>query len=61
MYFQEEKIKVYSGITEWYKRGVDKSKVATRYRKGACENCGAVTHKKKVGSYLPMLCLLVKN
>jgi len=44
---QEEKIKVYSGITEWYKRGVDKSKVATRYRKGACENCGAVTHKKK--------------
>jgi len=44
---QEEKIKTYSGITEWYKRGVDTSKTATRYRKGACENCGAVTHKKK--------------
>lgn len=44
---QEEKIKVYSGITEWYKRGVDTSKTATRYRKGACENCGAVTHTKK--------------
>lgn len=23
------------------------SKVITRYRKGACENCGAMTHKKK--------------
>ncbi|XP_023337421.1 pre-mRNA-splicing factor SLU7-like [Eurytemora carolleeae] len=44
---QEEKVKVYSGITEWYHRGVDTSKTATRYRKGACENCGAVTHKKK--------------
>jgi pre-mRNA-processing factor SLU7 len=43
---QEESVKVYSDITEWYKKGVDKSKVATRYRKGACENCGAVTHKK---------------
>jgi len=44
---QEEKIKIYSGINEWYKRGVDTSKTATRYRKGACENCGAMTHKKK--------------
>lgn len=23
------------------------TKVATKYRKGACENCGAMTHKKK--------------
>ena len=44
---QEEKIKKFSGITEWYNRGVDSSKTATRYRKGACENCGAITHKKK--------------
>ena len=44
---QEEKIKKYAGITEWYNRGVDTSKTATRYRKGACENCGAVTHKKR--------------
>lgn len=21
--------------------------IATKYRKGACENCGAITHKKK--------------
>jgi len=44
---QEEKIKTFSGITEWYNRGVDTTKTATRYRKGACENCGAMTHKKK--------------
>jgi len=44
---QEEKIRKFSGITEWYQRGVDSSKTATRYRKGACENCGAVTHKKR--------------
>uniref|UniRef100_A0AAG5DUC1 Pre-mRNA-splicing factor SLU7 n=1 Tax=Anopheles atroparvus TaxID=41427 RepID=A0AAG5DUC1_ANOAO len=35
-----------SGIDEWYKRGVDTSKVVTKYRKGACENCGAMTHKR---------------
>ena len=44
---QEEKIRKFSAITEWYNRGVDKTKVATKYRKGACENCGAMTHKKR--------------
>uniref|UniRef100_A0A1Q3F8K7 Pre-mRNA-splicing factor SLU7 n=1 Tax=Culex tarsalis TaxID=7177 RepID=A0A1Q3F8K7_CULTA len=43
---QEEK-REYSGIDEWYKRGVDTSRTVTKFRKGACENCGAVTHKKK--------------
>ena len=38
----------YSAISDWYNRGVDNSKpAATKYRKGACENCGAMTHKKK--------------
>ena len=27
-------------------RGVDKSKKSTKYRNGACENCGAITHTK---------------
>lgn len=32
---------------EWYQRGQRESKSATKYRKGACENCGAMTHKAK--------------
>ncbi|CAH1374059.1 unnamed protein product [Tenebrio molitor] len=44
---QEEKQKNFSHLDEWYKRGVDTTKLVTKYRKGACENCGALTHKRK--------------
>lgn len=44
---QEEKQKDLSSIDDWYKKGVVKDKVATKFRKGACENCGSMTHKKK--------------
>ncbi|XP_041845719.1 pre-mRNA-splicing factor SLU7 isoform X1 [Melanotaenia boesemani] len=44
---QSEKEAQYSAIGDWYKRGVQENSVITKYRKGACENCGAMTHKKK--------------
>ncbi|KAI8047374.1 Pre-mRNA splicing Prp18-interacting factor-domain-containing protein [Gilbertella persicaria] len=31
----------------WYARGKRAGPAATKYRKGACENCGAITHKTK--------------
>ncbi|KAL1230484.1 Pre-mRNA-splicing factor SLU7 [Trichinella pseudospiralis] len=41
-----ERQKELAAITQWYKRGVS-DQVAQKYRKGACENCGAMTHKRK--------------
>lgn len=32
---------------EWYDRGRKRGPAATKYRKGACENCGAMTHGAK--------------
>ncbi|WWC70747.1 pre-mRNA-splicing factor SLU7 [Kwoniella pini CBS 10737] len=34
-------------MDEWYERGQTAGPAAKKYRKGACENCGAMTHKKK--------------
>ena len=35
----------------WYKRGDEVvAERATKYRKGACANCGAMTHKEKARS-----------
>ncbi|KAI1760207.1 Pre-mRNA splicing Prp18-interacting factor-domain-containing protein [Hypoxylon sp. FL1150] len=33
--------------SKWYDRGKKLGPAATKYRKGACENCGAMTHKAK--------------
>ncbi|KAJ8603906.1 hypothetical protein MRB53_042041 [Persea americana] len=33
--------------SRWYDRGRKTGPAATKYRKGACENCGAMTHKTK--------------
>ena len=43
----DEKKKVFAKLDKWQKKGVKDGPVATKYRKGACENCGAMTHKKK--------------
>ncbi|KAF0379978.1 pre-mRNA-splicing factor SLU7 [Gigaspora margarita] len=32
---------------QWYARGLRAGPAATKFRKGACENCGAMTHKTK--------------
>ncbi|CAI9732650.1 Hypothetical predicted protein [Octopus vulgaris] len=44
---QEQKEKYFAKLDEHYKRGVKQVVVATKYRKGSCENCGSMTHKKK--------------
>ncbi|TQN75229.1 Pre-mRNA-splicing factor SLU7 [Colletotrichum shisoi] len=33
--------------SQWYDRGRKAGPAATKFRKGACENCGAMTHKAK--------------
>lgn len=44
---QDEKQTEFSQMGEWFKKGVKEGSIATKYRQGACENCGAMTHKKK--------------
>lgn len=44
---QEEKLMQTSPLDIQIKKGFREGPVATKYRKGACENCGAMTHKKK--------------
>ncbi|KAG2755237.1 hypothetical protein P692DRAFT_20826881 [Suillus brevipes Sb2] len=34
-------------LDNWYDRGAKAGPAAKKYRKGACENCGAITHKKQ--------------
>lgn len=34
-------------LDEWYDRGAKAGPAAKKYRKGACENCGAMSHKKQ--------------
>ncbi|ORY24303.1 mRNA processing-related protein [Naematelia encephala] len=34
-------------LEEWYDRGAKAGPAAKKFRKGACENCGAMTHKRQ--------------
>lgn len=36
-----------STLNSWYDRGLKAGPAAKKYRKGACENCGSMTHKKQ--------------
>lgn len=43
----EKKGPILDGMDKWYTRGAGKeSKMAHKYRQGACENCGAMGHKR---------------
>lgn len=44
---QADKQKEFSSLNEWYIKGTKTILAATKFRKGACGNCGAMTHKKK--------------
>lgn len=39
--------KVKPTLNDWYERGQMAAPAATKFRKGACANCGAMTHKEK--------------
>lgn len=42
----EKKGPVLDGMDKWYERGVKTGKMSMKYRQGACENCGAMGHKR---------------
>lgn len=48
-YLEHQRLQKDSSAAEskWYDRGRKAGPAATKYRKGACENCGAMTHKTK--------------
>ena len=46
-YLEHQRLQKKSDQSSWYDRGKKAGPAATKYRKGACENCGAMTHKEK--------------
>ena len=44
---QAEEVAQRSSLDTWYARGQKRGPAATVYRKGACSNCGAMTHVLK--------------
>lgn len=46
-YLEHQRLQKQEKDSAWYDRGKKLGPAATKYRKGACENCGAMTHKKK--------------
>ncbi|KAG0650315.1 Pre-mRNA-splicing factor slu7 [Hyphodiscus hymeniophilus] len=47
-YLEHQRLqKAQSDQSQWYDRGKKVGPAATKFRKGACENCGAMTHKTR--------------
>ncbi|KAL7822786.1 Pre-mRNA splicing Prp18-interacting factor domain-containing protein [Trichoderma gracile] len=46
-YLKHQRREEKSEKSQWYDRGKKAGPAATKYRKGACENCGSMTHKVK--------------
>ncbi|KAF2709455.1 pre-mRNA-splicing factor SLU7 [Pleomassaria siparia CBS 279.74] len=46
-YLEHQRLQKQEQDSKWYDRGKKAGPAATKFRKGACENCGAMTHKKK--------------
>ncbi|WYZ45545.1 hypothetical protein EsH8_VIII_000861 [Colletotrichum jinshuiense] len=46
-YLEHQRLQKKNEQSQWYDRGKKAGPAATKYRKGACENCGAMTHKAK--------------
>lgn len=46
-YLEHQRLQKKKEQSQWYDRGRKTGPAATKYRKGACENCGAMTHKAK--------------
>ncbi|KAM0325115.1 hypothetical protein ACHAQA_007654 [Verticillium albo-atrum] len=46
-YLEHQRLQKKNEQSQWYDRGRKAGPAATKYRKGACENCGAMTHKAK--------------
>jgi pre-mRNA-processing factor SLU7 len=42
----DEKKEVKDGMDKWYQRGVVNARMAIKFREGACDNCGAMGHKR---------------
>ncbi|OCK80765.1 hypothetical protein K432DRAFT_381894 [Lepidopterella palustris CBS 459.81] len=46
-YLEHQRLQKQEQDSKWYDRGRKLGPAATKFRKGACENCGALTHKAK--------------
>ncbi|KAF2090201.1 hypothetical protein K490DRAFT_54599 [Saccharata proteae CBS 121410] len=46
-YLEHQRLQKAEADSKWYERGKKLGPAATKYRKGACENCGSMSHKTK--------------